>query len=827
MTLFSHMAVNQLESIFVHVGQYKWKQPSQGVNKKFQLAHMNPKVKISLIALSVLLFIGFPIIMMFLTKNKEPEKVAVSQKTVEGGRPIKLKPLQKKKVSTSTSGVSSDQTVARDSVRATNAFDTSRVTNAFNTNRVTNDFNTSTSQVYYQSPRAPAPINHFQSYNYTSDIANATSSDNDPYVLRDYSSDGTVDVSNSDKDEIPEPEDPEVAARNARIAEKLAAYRASEAESQERTPFDPARIEQGYSYGTERDDILKENPRYGLQPLLFNLLFKGFHNRDKIPAKYIGKKAVYVVTTEEIEEHREIMKETALVDQATFVLQLSQEEMESILSAEDKESVLNELSKSIGTEDSRYKIYYVMAPEDCSPSSLEALTRDIGSDVDLVVPRKIGPEMKGAVVVDVSEKPEVAIRNLELALNYNNETAFRKQFFLNSWIEPNANARILQQGNLRGKMTNLFVRTSWSDISPIIDRKNILHDSFEKFKSGEFDNLGGQGLYIRFIDEDGIDAGGLKREWFEKMAQEIFRPSYGLFLSSETNQSVFYPNDQSFVNSEHLKLFEFVGMILAKALLEGISINAHLARFMYKHILGIKPELVDLKEIDESKYKSLCWILDNDAGVLGDSFMASYEDFGVHKEVELKVGGNDIILSEENKAEYVKLMVDFELMFKIEEQIKALLRGFYRVIPKEKIMEFEVFELDNLLAGRSEIDVDDWQRNTEYLGFSPYLAFFPTHPQIVRFWNVVRGFNQAQLRKLLQFATGSSGVPAEGFAGLRNGGSIKKFNIINNGDHRRSLPKAHTCFNQIELPQAYESEDQMREKLLLAIEEGADSFGFS
>jgi E3 ubiquitin-protein ligase HUWE1 len=40
------------------------------------------------------------------------------------------------------------------------------------------------------------------------------------------------------------------------------------------------------------------------------------------------------------------------------------------------------------------------------------------------------------------------------------------------------------------------------------------------------------------------------------------------------------------------------------------------------------------------------------------------------------------------------------------------------------------------------------------------------------------------------------------------------------------LPCAHTCFNQLDLPE-YTSEDQLREKLLLAMREGAIGFGLA
>ena len=39
-----------------------------------------------------------------------------------------------------------------------------------------------------------------------------------------------------------------------------------------------------------------------------------------------------------------------------------------------------------------------------------------------------------------------------------------------------------------------------------------------------------------------------------------------------------------------------------------------------------------------------------------------------------------------------------------------------------------------------------------------------------------------------------------------------------------SLPSAHTCFNQLDLPE-YSSEANLRSKLVMAIREGGEGFG--
>jgi E3 ubiquitin-protein ligase HUWE1 len=86
----------------------------------------------------------------------------------------------------------------------------------------------------------------------------------------------------------------------------------------------------------------------------------------------------------------------------------------------------------------------------------------------------------------------------------------------------------------------------------------------------------------------------------------------------------------------------------------------------------------DLESIDPEYHKSLQWMLDNDiTGVIDQEFTIEDEQFGEKKIVELKPGGADIPVTEENKEEYVRLVVSYRLDNSIKDQIKAFLDGFY------------------------------------------------------------------------------------------------------------------------------------------------------
>lgn len=69
-------------------------------------------------------------------------------------------------------------------------------------------------------------------------------------------------------------------------------------------------------------------------------------------------------------------------------------------------------------------------------------------------------------------------------------------------------------------------------------------------------------------------------------------------------------------------------------------------------------------------------------------------------------------------------------------------------------------------------------------------------------------------------------MPLDGFQALYGADGIKLFNIHKAYGGDRMLPQAHTCFNQLDLPE-YSSEENLREKLLIAIREGSEGFGFA
>jgi E3 ubiquitin ligase SMURF1/2 len=117
-------------------------------------------------------------------------------------------------------------------------------------------------------------------------------------------------------------------------------------------------------------------------------------------------------------------------------------------------------------------------------------------------------------------------------------------------------------------------------------------------------------LMVKFEAEEGLDYGGISREWLELLAEEIFNPIYGLFLYLDgSGGKVLGVNPESRVNEDHLSYFQFIGRILGICIFHGHHININLALYLYKMLLGREIGLEDIRNVDEEVYNSLKWIL--------------------------------------------------------------------------------------------------------------------------------------------------------------------------------------------------------------------------
>jgi hypothetical protein len=348
-----------------------------------------------------------------------------------------------------------------------------------------------------------------------------------------------------------------------------------------------------------------------------------------------------------------------------------------------------------------------------------------------------------------------------------------------------------------------------------VPRDNILLHAFNWFGSREGNEIRQRSFRITFIGEEGLDNGGLLREWYYLLSRSFFQNKF--LAEADSGSRRYIPTGQS----------AFIGKVVAKAIRDKQTLPIRFAKIVLRYIIeGVRgldemEVTMDMLAEDFPVYaKSLKWILDNGDATQDLSFSVdTIDELGVRGVHDLKWRGSSIPVTEENKAEYAQLLIEYKLRASLRPHMDNFLDGFYSVLPHNLLCrKFTPDELDLIIAGPSIVDVSDLRANTEYSGYTGI-----ENIQIQWFWEVVETFSQEELGMLIKFISGTPLPPVGGFA-------VFPLKISRVGLHenpaRNPLPSAHTCWNQLHLP-AYTSKEELRDKLILSMTIGSEGFGFS
>ncbi|XP_058055109.1 ubiquitin-protein ligase E3A [Anopheles bellator] len=313
-------------------------------------------------------------------------------------------------------------------------------------------------------------------------------------------------------------------------------------------------------------------------------------------------------------------------------------------------------------------------------------------------------------------------------------------------------------------------------------------------------------LVVEFTGEQGIDEGGVSKEFFQLIIEEIFNPDYGMFVSNDDSNTVWF-NSMSFENEAQ---FTLIGIVLGLAIYNNIILAVNFPMVVYRKLMGMKGSFLDLKDLNPVLFNSLTSLLEYTENDMEEVFMQTfkigYRDvFGNTLEHELKPDGDKAFVTQDNKQEFVDLYSDFLLNQSVEKQFHAFRRGFQMVTDESPLhLLFRPEEVELIVCGSKEFDFNELEKSTEYE------AGFTADSQTIKdFWTIVHGLSVEAKRKLLQFTTGSDRVPVGGLSRL-------KLVIARNGPDCDRLPTSHTCFNVLLLPE-YDSKEKLEERLLKAI----------
>ncbi|KAJ5359977.1 WW/Rsp5/WWP [Penicillium concentricum] len=331
-----------------------------------------------------------------------------------------------------------------------------------------------------------------------------------------------------------------------------------------------------------------------------------------------------------------------------------------------------------------------------------------------------------------------------------------------------------------------------------VRRNNIFEDSYAEIMRQSASDLKKR-LMIKFDGEDGLDYGGLSREFFFLLSHEMFNPFYCLFEYSAHDNYTLQINPHSGVNPEHLNYFKFIGRVVGLAIFHRRFLDSFFIGAFYKMMLRKKVSLQDMEGVDEDLHRNLAWTLDNDIdGIVELTFSVDDEKFGERRTIDLIPGGRDIPVTNENKPQYIELVTEWKIMKRVEEQFDAFMSGFNELIPP-------------ISSTSSTSANSNWKKHTDYRGYQEQ------DEVIQNFWKIVRTWDAEQKSRLLQFTTGTSRIPVNGFKDLQGSDGPRRFTIEKSGDPS-ALPKSHTCFNRLDLP-PYKTHDALEHKMSIAVEE--------
>ncbi|CAF1329352.1 unnamed protein product [Rotaria sordida] len=322
-------------------------------------------------------------------------------------------------------------------------------------------------------------------------------------------------------------------------------------------------------------------------------------------------------------------------------------------------------------------------------------------------------------------------------------------------------------------------------------------------------------FFVEFEGEQGHDEGGLSKEFFQLITEQIFSPEYGMFMTNEETRCLWFnPSAAEDLDRE----YTLIGMLLGLAIYNSIILDIKFPPVLYRKLMGKIGTFEDLETSHPTIYRSLKSLLtfneENEGMTIEDAFSLTFQvaiadAMGSRLLFDLKENGEIIPVTNVNREEFVRLYSDLLLNKSIEKQFDPFFHGFLLVTHDSSLRKlFRPDEIELLVAGSQVLDFNQLASAAAYDG-----GYTKDSPTIKNFWSILMTFTDEQKRKFLRFTTGSDRAPIGGLARL-------KLIISRNGPDADRLPTAHTCFNALLLPD-YSSIEKLQEKLSIAIDNAA------
>ncbi|KAJ3414577.1 putative E3 ubiquitin-protein ligase HTD2 [Chytridiales sp. JEL 0842] len=365
--------------------------------------------------------------------------------------------------------------------------------------------------------------------------------------------------------------------------------------------------------------------------------------------------------------------------------------------------------------------------------------------------------------------------------------------------------------SMRHELQDSFFRAMFIGVnSPYLQlevrRDHVVRDAISQLSLKSAHDLKKQ-LRVSFAGEEGIDEGGIQKEFFEIVIKEIFDEKHGMFNSnSESNLCWFAKH--AIADNSMLEEYTLVGKLLGLAIYNGVTLDVPFPLALYKKLLKSPITLEDLTELDPSLSRGMKSLLTFDGDIsetFGWTFQIEYDTPYQKTKMlhNLKPNGANIPLNKDNREEFVDLYVQFIFDKSISGAFDAFCVGFDAVVERQTLQLFRPHEFQDLIVGTQHLDFKALEKNAQYDGFEPDSEF------IKNFWEILHGMTEEEKRMLLFFTTGSERAPIGGLSKLN-------FVIVRNGPDSDRLPTSHTCYNVLLLNE-YSTKERLKERLYKAL----------
>ncbi|GAA5940144.1 hypothetical protein JCM10213_008342 [Rhodosporidiobolus nylandii] len=384
-----------------------------------------------------------------------------------------------------------------------------------------------------------------------------------------------------------------------------------------------------------------------------------------------------------------------------------------------------------------------------------------------------------------------------------------------------------------------------------ISRERILESAFKVF---ELYGASRASLEVEFFNEVGSGLGPTL-EFYALVSKEFARKNLALWRTGDVSDPSDYvhtltglfphPIDdlETEAGKKALKVFRVLGQFVAKAMMDSRIIDVNFSRPFMRLVLeqDLPLTLASVKLVDPDLGKSLAHLqeyVDAKDAIEADeaknederkTAIAAVEvrgatvadltlDFTLPGyDIELKEGGKDVSVDIQNLEEYIQLVVDWTLSRGVEAQINEFKKGFSTVFPVRDLQTFTPAELVMMTAAVEE----DWSVEALTNASKADHGFTMDSRPVRDFLSVMSELSLSERRDFLSFMTGSPRLPIGGFAAL-----TPPLTIVRKDGGDAVLPSVMTCVNFVKLPD-YTSREVVKERILMAVREGAGGFHLS